>query len=179
MEQKCLFCGIASGKVPAKIIYDSPDVMAFLDIRPANPGHVLVIPKKHVETLPDLPDDLNASLLQVVKIIAQAQVEAIGAQGVNVLQNNGELAGQAVPHVHVHVIPRFKGDKVVINYSGLVELKEEQFEEIQKRLISKAKELASSMSTGTIKEIKEEKLPEPEPEQKGKKKLHKFKQRLP
>ncbi len=175
--EKCLFCNIAAGKVPAKIIYDSPDVMAFLDIRPANPGHVLVIPKNHVETLPDLPEDLNAALLQVVKIITQAQVEVLGAQGVNVLQNNGELAGQAVPHVHIHIIPRFKGDKVVINYSGLVELKEEQFEEIQKRLISKAKELALGMSTEPIKEIKEEKLPEQE--QKGKKKLYKVKPRLP
>ncbi len=177
MTEQCLFCNIASGKIPAKIIYDSPDIMAFLDIRPANPGHVLVIPKEHIETLQDLPEDMNSALLQIVKIIAQAQVEAIGAQGVNVLQNNGEIAGQAVPHLHIHVIPRYKDDKIAFNWTP-IGLKPEQMGEIQKRLISRAKELASGISAEKPKEIKEEKLPEPE-QPKGKKKLIKVKPRLP
>jgi histidine triad (HIT) family protein len=172
MEQ-CLFCKIAAGEVPANIVYDSNDVMAFLDIRPANPGHVLVVPKQHFETLPNIPEELNSVLLQVVKIIAQAQVEALGAQGVNVLQNNGELAGQAVPHVHIHVIPRFKDDKIVFNWNP-IGLKPEQFAEIQKRLMSKAKELAMIEVKETPKQTEE-----PEPEQKGKKKLYKVKQRTP
>jgi len=177
MTKQCLFCKIASGEVPSKVIYDSKDVMAFLDIRPANPGHVLIIPKEHFETLADLPENMNSALLQLVKIIAGAQVEALGAQGVNVLQNNGELAGQVIPHVHVHVIPRFKGDKVTINYSGLVELKDEQFDEIQKRLISKAKELATGEEVKEApKQIKE--APK-EPEVKGKKKLLRIKLRIP
>lgn len=173
MEQ-CLFCKIASGEIPSKIIYDSEKVMAFLDIRPANPGHVLIIPKEHFEILPNLPEDLNSSLLQVVKIITQAQIEVLGAQGVNVLQNNGELAGQAVPHVHIHVIPRFKDDKVVINWTP-TGLKHEQLDEIQKRLISKAKELASGEKE-TPKHVEE--APK-EPETKGKKKLQRVKARLP
>ncbi len=173
MEQ-CLFCKIASGEIPSKVIYDSKDVMAFLDIKPANPGHVLIIPKEHFEILPTLPEDLNSSLLQVVKIVTQAQIEALGAQGVNVLQNNGELAGQAVPHIHIHVIPRFKDDKIVINWAP-IGLKHEQFDEIQKRLISKAKELASGEKE-TPKQVEE--APK-EPETKGKKKLPRVKARLP
>jgi histidine triad (HIT) family protein len=172
MEQ-CLFCKIAAGEVPANIVYNSNDVMAFLDIRPANPGHVLVIPKQHFETLSNIPEELNSVLLQVVKIIAQAQIEVLGAQGVNVLQNNGELAGQAVPHVHIHVIPRFKDDKIIFNWHS-IELKPAQFAEIQKRLISKAKELAMTEVKETPKQAEE-----PEPEQKGKKKLHRIRPRLP
>lgn len=174
MEQ-CLFCKIADGEIPAKIIYDSKDVMAFLDIKPGNPGHVLVIPKEHVEILPTLPEDLNSSLLQVVKIVVQAQIEALGAQGVNVLQNNGELAGQAVPHIYIHVIPRFKDDKVTINWTPMG-LKPEQLDEIQKRLIAKAKEIASGEVKETQKQVEE--APK-EPEIKGKKKLPKVKARLP
>ena len=174
--EKCLFCKIASGEIPSKIIYDSPDVMAFLDIKPANPGHVLVIPKEHFETLPELPEHLNSALLQVIKIVTQAQIETLGAQGVNVLQNNGELAGQAVPHIHIHVIPRFKDDKIVINWTP-IELKHEQFDEIQKRLISKAKELATGEAKEVPKQIEE--TPQPEPEIKGKKKLLRIKPRTP
>jgi len=174
--EKCLFCKIASGEIPSKIIYDSPNVMAFLDIKPANPGHVLVIPKEHFETLPELPENLNSALLQVVKIITQAQIEVLGAQGVNVLQNNGEIAGQAVPHIHIHVIPRFKDDKIVINWAP-TELKHEQLDEIQKRLISKARELATGEKEAP-KQI-EETPQAPEPEIKGKKKLLRIKPRNP
>lgn len=173
MEKQCIFCKIAAGEIPARKIYDSEDFTAFLDARPANPGHVLVIPNEHYPTLPDLPENLNPALLQLVKIIAQAQIEALGAQGVNVLQNNGEAAGQAVPHVHIHIIPRFKDDKVVLNWAP-VEIKPEQTNEVQKRLMEKARELA-------IKEIGETpKVKESiEPEQKGKKKLHKVRPRTP
>jgi histidine triad (HIT) family protein len=139
---ECPFCKIAKGEIPAFIVYDSKDVMAFLDIKPANPGHVLVIPKEHYQILPQIPEELNSALLQLTKVIAHAQIEALGAQGVEVLQRNGTVAGQLVPHVYIHVIPRFKDDKVVDTWEP-VEMKDDQLKEIQRRLIEKAKEIAS------------------------------------
>jgi len=149
------------------VVYDGPDVMAFLDIRPANPGHVLVIPKEHFEILPQLPEQLNSNLLQLVKLIAQAQIETIGAEGVNILQNNGGVAGQAVRHIHFHVIPRYKGDKVSFNWDPQ-EMDEEQMEEIQKRLSERAKEIMTG-APAEKKPMVEEKPNEPEePKKKGK-----------
>lgn len=167
---ECLFCKIASGEIPTKIIFDSEDVMAFLDIKPGNPGHVLVMPKKHYMILPQLPEELNAKLLQLIKVIVQAQIDALECQGVNVLQNNGALAGQMIPHIFFHVIPRFKDDKVALSYSQLVELKEEQFGEIQKRLIESAKAIAAGATEVAPKpQQAETKAPaKEEPKKKGK-----------
>jgi len=172
---ECLFCKIAKGEIPAKIIYDSKDIMAFLDIRPANPGHVLIIPKQHYTFLPQLPSELNASILELIKVIISAQVEVLGAEGVNVLQNNGQAAGQMVPHIHFHLIPRFKGDKVILNWQPM-ELKEEQFIEIQKRLIEGSKRAYESTQTGVPEQAQqtqafapqkqEEKTQTPPPKQK-------------
>lgn len=173
---ECLFCKIAKGEIKSAVVYDDPNVMAFLDIRPANPGHTLVITKGHFAVLPQLPEQLNSNLLQLVKLIAQAQVEILGAEGVNVLQNNGAVAGQAVPHIHFHVIPRYKGDKVMLNWDAQ-EMEEGQMEEIQKRLSQRAKEIASGV-------VEEKKTPaakiSEEPEEKPKKgKMHRVRSRNP
>jgi histidine triad (HIT) family protein len=104
----CLFCAIAAGAVPAQIVVDETDVVAFLDIRPVFKGHVLVIPRRHVVTLPELPAPLLTSVMVVVQRCAKAVVAGLGAQGSWVAQNN--VVSQAVPHVHVHVVPRTKGD---------------------------------------------------------------------
>lgn len=172
---ECPFCKIAKGEIPAAIVYDSKDVMAFLDIKPANPGHVLVITKGHYQILPQMPEELNAALLQVVKVIAHAQIEVLGAQGVEVLQRNGSVAGQLVPHVHVHVIPRFKDDKVVDTWET-VDVKEDQLKEIQQRLIEKAKEIASGAEVKHVPKVTEALSKEPAKE-KPKEKPVKLKQR--
>jgi histidine triad (HIT) family protein len=104
----CLFCAIVAGDVPAHIVVDEPDVVAFLDIRPVFKGHVLVVPRAHVVTLPELPVPLLTSVFVVVQRCASAVVTGLGAQGSWVAQNN--VVSQAVPHVHVHVVPRTKGD---------------------------------------------------------------------
>ena len=104
----CLFCAIVAGEEPAHIVSDEPDVVAFLDIRPVFKGHVLVIPRRHVVTLPELPTPLLTALFGVVQHCAAAVVTGLGAQGSWVSQNN--VVSQAVPHVHVHVVPRTKGD---------------------------------------------------------------------
>lgn len=101
-----MFCGIAAGDVPADIVWDDGDVLAFLDRRPLFAGHVLVVPRRHVLALPDLGD--VSSLFAAVQRIAAALPEAMGAQGTFVAINN--RVSQSVPHLHVHVVPRTKGD---------------------------------------------------------------------
>ena len=104
----CLFCGVVAGSEPSHVVVGEPDVIAVLDIRPVFKGHVLVIPREHVVTLPELPAELLAPLFGAVARCCTAVVEALGAQGSWVAENN--IVSQAVPHLHVHVVPRTKGD---------------------------------------------------------------------
>ncbi len=104
----CAFCEIVAGRLPAFVVLDEPDVMGFLDTRPLFPGHVLVIPKPHVETLLDLPESLSGPMLEAARRVAAAIVDGLGAQGTFVAMNN--VVSQSVPHLHVHVVPRTKGD---------------------------------------------------------------------
>ena len=106
--RECLFCAIAAGTVPAHVVLDAPDVVAFLDHRPVFKGHVLVVPREHYVTLPELPVSLLTALFVAVQHCATAVVQGLGAQGSWVAENN--VVSQAVPHVHVHVVPRTKGD---------------------------------------------------------------------
>lgn len=106
----CIFCRIAAKEIPATVVYEDDDVLAFMDIGPIIKGHALVIPKQHHDPVTETPDDILAKLHIVAKRVAQAQMNALGADGVNIMQNNGAAAGQEVPHIHVHVIPRFEGD---------------------------------------------------------------------
>jgi histidine triad (HIT) family protein len=104
----CTFCQIAKGELPAQIVYRDADVVAFLDRAPLLPGHVLVMPEKHVETLDDLPDGLLAPVLGVVRRTSLAVQKALRAEGSFVATNT--RVSQSVPHLHVHVVPRNKGD---------------------------------------------------------------------
>lgn len=105
-----IFEKIVSREIPATIVYEDDDTLAFLDIGPIVKGHTLVIPKTCYDPVTETPDDVLAKLIQVAKRVAAAQMDALGADGVNIMQNNGEAAGQVVPHIHIHVIPRFKDD---------------------------------------------------------------------
>jgi histidine triad (HIT) family protein len=104
----CVFCAVVAGSEPSHVVLDEPDVIAFLDYRPVFKGHVLVIPREHIVTLPELPAELLAPLFGAVARCCTAVVEALGAQGSWVAENN--IVSQAVPHLHVHVVPRTKGD---------------------------------------------------------------------
>lgn len=104
----CVFCSIVAGDVAADIVLDEPDLVAFLDRRPVFKGHVLLVPRQHVDTLLDLPAELHATLLGAAQRLAAAVVESLGAQGSFVAMNN--VVSQSVPHLHVHVVPRTKGD---------------------------------------------------------------------
>jgi histidine triad (HIT) family protein len=104
----CLFCGIVAGEHAGHVVLDEPDVVAFLDHRPVFKGHVLVVPREHVVTLPELSTPLVTAVFVAVQRCARAVVDGLGAQGSWIAQNN--VVSQAVPHVHVHVVPRTKGD---------------------------------------------------------------------
>ena len=104
----CVFCAIVRGEAPAQRVYEDGDVIAFLDRTPLFHGHVLVVPRAHVITLPDLPAAALAPLFAVVQLLAEAVPRAMGAQGSFVAMNN--VVSQSVPHLHVHVVPRTKGD---------------------------------------------------------------------
>jgi len=106
----CIFCRIASGQAPAAAVLETPGVLAFLDIAPVHYGHTLVIPKEHYPTLLELPDDLWREMGMVSRRVAQALRTTLEAQGFNIGMNNFEAAGQAVPHAHLHVIPRYFQD---------------------------------------------------------------------
>ena len=104
----CVFCSIVRGETPAYLVLDEAGVVAFLDTRPLFPGHVLVVPGAHHETLADLPAELVPAVFEVVQRMAAAVQAAMGAAGSFVAMNN--IVSQSVPHLHVHVVPRTKGD---------------------------------------------------------------------
>lgn len=104
----CLFCSIVAGNTEASVVWRDDDLVAFLDIRPLFKGHVLLIPRVHVVTLPDLPHDLRDPFLAAAQRLATAMVDGLGAQGSFVAMNN--TVSQSVPHLHCHVVPRTKGD---------------------------------------------------------------------
>ena len=106
----CLFCKIVAKEIPSTIVYEDDVVLVFMDIGPIIKGHALVVSKKHYDPVIETPDDVLAKLHQVAKRIAGAQMNGLGADGVNIMQNNGKAAGQEVPHIHVHVIPRYNDD---------------------------------------------------------------------
>jgi histidine triad (HIT) family protein len=107
-HEECLFCRIVAGELAGHIVLDEPDVVAFLDHRPVFKGHVLVVPREHIVTLPEVPKPLLTEVFVAVQRCARAVVDGLGAEGSWIAQNN--VVSQAVPHVHVHVVPRRKGD---------------------------------------------------------------------
>ena len=110
----CIFCKIVAGEIPATKIRETEDTYSFLDIRPINTGHTLVIPKKHYASLLDIPEDLLAKVIVEVKRTAIAIKKVTGADGINLGQNNEAGAGQVVHHLHFHVMPRFANDGYVL-----------------------------------------------------------------
>ncbi len=106
----CPFCAIARGEAPAAKVYEDELVVAFLDVNPVNPGHTLIAPKRHVERFDELTVEEAARIAVVAMLVAKTVTRIVGADGYNIVSNNGYAAGQRVMHVHVHVIPRFRGD---------------------------------------------------------------------
>jgi len=127
MNQECVFCKIVHGEIPAAVVYEDSDFIGFLDINPRSKGHTLIIPKKHYPTLLDMNEDDLQKLGIVLKHVANHVMNVLNAKGFNVLNNNGESAGQVVKHVHFHIIPRYeeKGHSLEVAFPVDEKAKEE------------------------------------------------------
>ena len=113
----CIFCKIIAGQIPCSKVYEDEDFIAFLDIAPANKGHTLVVPKKHYGSLLDAPEELAASMMRIAHKIAKAVKKATDTEGMNIQININKVAGQLVPHLHLHIIPRSKEDDFTLDWT--------------------------------------------------------------
>lgn len=147
--EECIFCKIAMGEISSQKVYEDENFLAFLDINPRNPGHTLVIPKKHYETILEIPDSEAGELFKVVKRIAIAVKKAMQADGISIGQSNERAAGQVIPHVHFHVIPRFLSESPPGLESILPtkKLSKEVFDEVTQRILNAVQERESSFSS--------------------------------
>ncbi len=114
MATDCIFCKIVTGAIPCHKVAETDGEIAFLDIMPVTRGHVLVVPKRHIERVTDASAEMMAGMMHLATRIAHAARAGLRCDGVNILVNSGEVAGQLVPHVHLHVIPRYEDDGVRI-----------------------------------------------------------------
>ncbi len=130
----CLFCKIASGEIPSQKVYEDNATFAFLDIKPVNPGHTLVIPKKHTRNIFDIEKEDWAAVLETGRRVAKAVKEATGAEGLNVHVNNEPVAGQVIFHAHIHLIPRHEGDGRELWHGH--EVANEELDKLQKQIIA-------------------------------------------
>ena len=132
-DESCIFCKIVRKQAPASIIYEDETVMAFLDIRPLNEGHTLVIPKKHYVNVFDIPEDQLSKVHKVAKQVSIAIKKATNADGISIIQQNGKAAGQDIFHIHVHVVPRFEGQKLP-SFSNLQEVERAKLDDMAKKI---------------------------------------------
>ena len=118
MKNDCIFCAIAAGEIPSFKVYEDDEVLAYLDINPFSEGHTLVIPKAHHTGLLDAPEDVLSTLVARVKKVAAHLKEALPCDGFNILQNNGAAAGQTVPHLHFHIVPRYSAGGSKLSFAS-------------------------------------------------------------
>ena len=112
----CIFCKIANGEIPSATLYEDEDFRVILDLGPASKGHALILPKAHAANIYEISDDMAAKAMILAKKMATKMTEALKSDGFNIVQNNGEPAGQTVFHFHMHLIPRYEGDQVGITW---------------------------------------------------------------
>ena len=129
VKDDCIFCKLANGVIPTASLYEDDTFRVILDANPASKGHALIIPKEHYANLYELSDELASKVLVLARKMTVRLKEILGCDGYNIVQNNEEVAGQTVFHFHMHMIPRYRGDKVGIGWH-MGELKEKDKEEI-------------------------------------------------
>ena len=112
----CIFCKLANGDIPTNSIYEDEDFNVILDASPATKGHALILPKQHYANMFEIDDEILAKAAKLAKRVITHEKEVLGCDGYNVLQNNGEVAGQTVFHFHMHLIPRYDGEKAIIDW---------------------------------------------------------------
>nr|WP_295260829.1 HIT family protein [uncultured Blautia sp.] len=112
----CIFCKIANGEIPSATLYEDEDFRVILDLGPASKGHALILPKAHAANIYEISDDMAAKAMILAKKMTTKMTEVLKCDGFNIVQNNGEPAGQTVFHFHMHLIPRYEGDQVGITW---------------------------------------------------------------
>ena len=133
VKDDCIFCKIAAGEIPSKTIYEDEKYRVILDLGPATRGHALILPKNHYANLFELPEEDAKEVICLAKKMATIMKDKLGCDGFNLVQNNGEAAGQTVFHFHMHLIPREKNDNVGLGWH-MGELTEEDKKEILEKL---------------------------------------------
>ncbi|HQS18934.1 HIT family protein [Reyranella sp.] len=116
-DESCIFCKIVAGQLPCFKLLEDEATIAFMDINPVNPGHALAVAKGHWPTIDVIPPEILAAVARTAQRVAKAAMTTLEPNGVNLLQSNGAGAGQSVPHLHVHILPRFPGDEVRLNWT--------------------------------------------------------------
>lgn len=133
MKEDCIFCKIAAGEIPSKTLYEDEQFRVILDLGPATKGHALILPKEHAANLYELPDETAAEAMKLAKKMALQMKDKLHCDGLNLVQNNGEVAGQTVSHFHLHLIPRYTGDGQKINWVPS-EPSQEELEAVRKEI---------------------------------------------
>lgn len=135
MDDNCIFCKLANGVYATKTLYEDAKFRVILDASPATRGHALIIPKEHYADIYQMPEELTADAFLLAKKMIITLTEKLACEGFNIVQNNGELAGQTVFHFHIHLIPRYREDNQKINWKP-GSPSEEELEEIKNSIIS-------------------------------------------
>lgn len=133
-DANCIFCKIANGEVSSKTLYEDDKFRVILDLGPATKGHALILPKEHYQNLYELPEELAGEAMKVAKKEMVKMTERLGCEGFNLIQNNGDMAGQTVFHFHMHMIPRYQADGQKIGWKPM-EVSQEELEEVKNQIV--------------------------------------------
>ncbi len=132
-EENCIFCKIANGEIPSKTLYEDETFRVILDVGPATKGHALILPKNHFANLCELPEETAADAMKLARRMADLMTKKLSCDGLNLVQNNGQTAGQTVFHFHMHLIPRYRDDGQKIGWTP-GQPTQEELEEIRKTI---------------------------------------------
>ena len=134
-DENCIFCKIANGEIPSRTIYEDEQFRVFLDLSPAAKGHALIVPKEHYANLYELPEDLAADAMRLAKKEMALMTQKLSCDGFQLVQNNGETAGQTVFHFHLHLIPRYRTDGQKIAWEP-GSMSDEELDEVKGQIVS-------------------------------------------
>lgn len=132
-DDNCIFCKLANGDIPTNTVYEDEDFRVILDLAPATKGHALILPKAHFANLYEIEDETLTKAAKLAKKVITRERELLGCDGYNVVQNNGEAAGQTVFHFHMHLIPRYAGEEKIVSWNQQ-ELPEDEIKELCARM---------------------------------------------
>lgn len=133
-KDDCIFCKIANGTIPSKTLYEDDKFRVILDLGPATKGHALILPKDHYKNIFELPEERAGEAMRLAKQMVMLIKEKLGCEGFNLVQNNGDLAGQTVFHFHMHLIPRYRADGQTIGWKPQ-EVSDEELEEVKNQIV--------------------------------------------